>query len=135
MEQSNAQLVISMIEAIEADGKYQEESKLKMIEYYTVENLKRLNDLDQSTIEKHDFVKDMLTGASRLIRVERLNDIVVKLETHAYAPEMNCLHFKSGKTWKFNHFNTIDTIEQAVIYAALRMTEEDLEKFESDEIY
>jgi hypothetical protein len=135
MEQSGAQLVISMIEAIEADGKYQEESKLKMIEYYTVENLKRLNDLDQSTIEKHDFVKDMLTGASRLIRVERLNDIVVKLETHAYAPEMNCLHFKSGKTWKFNHFNTIDTIEQAVIYAALRMTEEDLEKFESDEIY
>jgi hypothetical protein len=135
MEQSSAQLVISMIEAIEADGKYQEESKLKMIEYYTVENLKRLNDLDQSTIEKHDFVKDMLTGASRLIRVERLNDIVVKPETHAYAPEMNCLHFKSGKTWKFNHFNTIDTIEQAVIYAALRMTEEDLEKFESDEIY
>jgi len=107
-----------------------EESKQKLIEYYCVTNKNKLESLDIEKIKAHDFTQEILTGALRLKKQVELKKIVTKLEVHRYAPELNCLHFKSGKTYRLK--GGIDTMDEAILYASIHMDEKEIELYKTD---
>jgi len=74
----------------------------------------------------YDFQSEMLRGEKRLKRVENIESAVVKLERHAYAPEMNCLHFKNGKTLQAEGFTELKT---AIKFAAISLSEEQINDY------
>lgn len=122
-------LIEDLINSTKVSGKFVEEAKQKLIEHYCVTNKSRLVDVPEDKIKAHDFKWEIKTGAMRLKKQQELKKIVTKLERHAYAPEMNCLHFKSGKTYRLRGQ---DTMEDALTYASIHMDEREIELYKSD---
>ena len=122
-------LIEDLINNTEISGKFVEDSKKKLIEYYCVTNKSRLAGVPLDKIKSHDFRLEIKTGALRLKKQGELKKIVTKLETHTYAPELNCLHFKSGKTYKVKGQSTM---EEAILYASLHMDENEIDLYKND---
>lgn len=122
-------LVEDLINNTKVSGKFAAEAKVALIEYYCVTNKSRTAELDVETIEAHDFQWEIKTGAMRLKKQQELKKIVTKLETHLYAPEMNCLHFKSGKTFRVKGQTELD---DAILYASIHMDKDDIERYKTD---
>jgi len=122
-------LVEDLINNTKVSGKFVAEAKQKLIEHYCVTNKERLAALDVEVIKAHDFQWEIKTGALRLKKQQELKKIVTKLETHSYAPEMNCLHFKSGKTYRVKGQTKMD---DAILYASIHMDEREIELYKSD---
>ena len=110
--------VTEMIRAVKASGKFVEESKDALIEHYSVKNRDKLEKLELDKILNHNFKDEVSTGALRLRKLSVLRKKVTKLERHAYAPELNKLHFKSGKTF---FVKGITEMEDALLYASIHM--------------
>jgi len=123
-------LVEDRINNTKVSGKFAEESKKKLIEYYCITNKSKLEVVPLDKIENHDFQWEIKTGALRLKKQVELRKIVTKFEAHKYAPELNCLHFKSGKTYKVHSF--VDTMEEAILYASIHMDEREIELYKND---
>lgn len=122
-------LVEDLINNTKVSGKFVTEAKQKLIEHYCVTNKARLAELPVEKIKAHDFQWEIKTGALRLKKQQELRKIVTKLERHAYAPEMNCLHFKSGKTFRVKGQTELD---DAILYASIHMDEREIELYKND---
>jgi hypothetical protein len=109
---------------------FEKESKDKLVEFYCVTNKHKLEALSEDKIKSHDFKWEIETGALRLQKKSELKKIVTKLEVHKYAPELNCLHFESGKTFKLKF--GIDNMEDALTYASIHLDQKQIELYKND---
>ena len=123
MELTNTEIIESRLSKLEPNGKYQEQALEAMKQRYFVEKVNELETIPRTMLIGYDFQYEMLLGEKRLKRIENIESGVVKLETHAYAPELNCLHFKNGKTLKVNRLTEMD---EAIMFAALSLSEEQI---------
>ena len=109
--------------------KYEKDVKDKLLHSYTIEKAKELEALERSTIIDFDFERLIILSAERLQKIAVLDTMVISLERHKYAPEMNCLHFKSGKTYRVKGHTDIT---EAKLYAAISMSYADIEKYKHE---
>lgn len=123
MTQTNLEIVQSRLEDLKPSGKYQVEALEQLKQRYLIDKAKDIAKVSTSKLVGHDFQYEMLLGEKRLKRIENIKSGVVKLERHAYAPEMNCLHFKNGKTFRVNRLTDMD---EAVLFAAVSLSEEQI---------
>lgn len=73
-------------------------AKKDRIDFYN-SNLSKLEVLHIDKLKSHSFVNEVLYKYENLEKekfIDKLYKIVVSLERHEYAPEMNKLHFKSS---------------------------------------
>lgn len=117
------QIVTDAINSVKGKRKLIAESKRKLIEYYTVTNIKKLETISIEKLEKYCFRQEVMTGAMRLQKIIDLKKIIVRLETHKFAPELNCLHFKNGQTFKVKGLTNLD---EAILYAAIHLDSSDI---------
>jgi len=117
--------VKGLINAVNYKGEFAKESKDKLLEFYLVTNKTRLNSLDLNKVKDHDFKSEIMTGAMRLGKQRDLRKIVTKLERHAYAPELNQLHFKNGKTLKVK----ADNMDDAILYASIYLSSGEVKRY------
>jgi hypothetical protein len=110
--------IAEMIRAVKVSGRFVNESKNALIEFYCVQQKDKLDKLDIDKIITHNFKDEVATGALRLRKKAEIKKKVSKLERHAYAPELNKLHFKSGKTFPVRG---ITELEDALTYASIHM--------------
>lgn len=103
-------LIISKILAVNSDHAYIEKAKNERIQRYT-EQRDMLEIVSDEKIQNWNFAAEVLNLAFLLERQDywfkRIADKIVKLERHAYAPELNTLHFKNGKQAKVSNCTTI----------------------------
>ena len=130
MEQTNREILESRLNALKPNGKFQAQSLEAMKKMYFIDKADKLKGISRSKLVGHDFQYEMELGEKRLKRIEKIKSGVVKLERHTYAPELNCLHFKNGKTFKVNRLTDID---QAIMFAAIQLSEEQIVKYISAE--
>ena len=109
---------------------FEKESKDKLVEFYCVTNKHKLEALSEEKIKEHNFKFEIETGALRLKKMVELKKIVTKLEVHKYAPELNCLHFKSGKTFKLK--GGIDNMDDALLFASIHLDQIQIELYKND---
>jgi hypothetical protein len=113
----NLQLIQTKINAIKQNTRFIKLAKAKRIEYYS-DHVSELEGLHVDTIEKHNFLAEILEAA---LNIEKLYyfeknkyKLISGLERHAYAPELNKIYFRNNtieiKVPKCN------TIEEAVKY-------------------
>jgi hypothetical protein len=125
MEQTNKGIVQNRLEALEPIGKYQVESLEAMKKRYFIDKASQLDSVPQSKVLGYDFQYEMELGEKRLKRIENIKNEVVKLERHAYAPEMNCLHFENGNTFKVKGFLKMD---EAIMFMAISLSKDEIMK-------
>jgi len=126
---NKVEYITEQINNIKVSGKFAEEAKQKLIEFYCVTNKSRLKDISEDVIKAQDFKREIKTGAMRLKKLKEIKKIVTKFERHTCAPELNYLQFKSGKTYKVHSFVT--TMEDALIYASFHMDEREIEFYKN----
>lgn len=114
---------------IKKHKKFEQEAKDMLIIYYTETNKHKLKDISVDNILEHNFKSEIETGSLRLEKKKKLQSMVIKLEKHAYAPELNKLHFKSGKTFGVKG---LDTMEDALIYASIHLSNQEIKLLEND---
>lgn len=117
----NLDLVRSLVNKV-TGGKHLKEAKERVIFFY-VQREPALNKFHQDEINAHDFEREVRCKQSILKKEKRLYSMVEKLERHKYAPELNQVHFKSGKTRKVNGKTTINT---AVEHLAKKMDDKEI---------
>jgi hypothetical protein len=122
------QIATEKINALKTKNKYELKAKLQMIDYYLMDNVEALGKTDVEKVKAHKWRSEMLTKASRLKKFDLLKAQVVKLERHAYAPEMNCIHFKSGRTFSTPQKTEFD---EALLYASYHLSEADISHYSS----
>jgi hypothetical protein len=93
----NLQLIENKIKSIKENTRFIQIAKSKRLEYYK-ENLNKVNALSLETIENHNFKLEVFEAA---IKIEKLYyfekykyKLISGLERHAYAPELNKIHFR-----------------------------------------
>ena len=72
------------------------ETKKEVLDFY-LSNIDKINSLKQSTFDNYSFLSEVLQKCERKEKrsfTDKIYKKVIKLERHAYAPEMNKLHFK-----------------------------------------
>lgn len=126
MTQTNRDIIERRLEALTPNGKYQEESLNQMKQRYFVDKAADLEFIPTAKVIGYDFQYEMELGEKRLKRIENIESAVVKLERHAYAPEMNCLHFKNGKTFRVNRLTELD---ESIMFAAISLSEKQIQDF------
>lgn len=126
---TNKDIVIEKINSIKYKHKYAETVKSKMIQFYTVDSITQLEQLNQEHVKNHNYKLELKNKCNTLAKVDLIEKMVTKLERHTYAPEMNCLHFKSGKTFKTPQK---DTLESAVSYMAFKCDKKTIETYKTD---
>lgn len=82
------------------------EAKKDSINYYT-ENKDRLKDLSKVDIDNFDFEAEVKRNQEKYKELKK----VVRLERHAYAPELNKIWYKDGT---FKAVPGCETIKKAV---------------------
>ena len=95
----NLQLIQNKINSIKQNTRFIKLAKSKRLEYYT-ENASKVLNLEFETIEKHNFLAEILEAA---INIEKLDyfekhkyKLISGLERHAYAPELNKICFRNN---------------------------------------
>ncbi len=89
--------IIKELNNIKAFNKYMLKAIKDRKEFYT-NNCEKLESISFEKIEKHSFLSEVLQQTENLEKIKfssKLLKKVVKIETHAYAPELNLLHFKN----------------------------------------
>jgi hypothetical protein len=88
--------IISEIESLKPFNIYVKKAIKERKEFY-ISLSDKLEELPLENIKKYNFRAEVLKKAEALEKqkyISKFLDILVKLEVHAYAPEMNILHFK-----------------------------------------
>lgn len=119
------QLVEDLINKVNLKGKYIKEAKEYKIDSYK-KFKDKLNSVSIEQINNHNFKLEVKNKAHNLTKIAKIKEIVVKLERHAYAPEMNCLHFKSGRIYKVGYKTDLN---KAIEYAANYMDLKDIKEY------
>lgn len=115
----NLQLIQNKINAVKQNTRFMQLAKAKRIEYYT-ENASKVLTLEIEAIENHDFKAEILEAA---INIEKMYyfekykyKLISGLERHAYAPELNKIHFRGNAIEvKVPKCNTIDDAIKYII--------------------
>ena len=126
MTQTNLEIVQSRLEGLKANGKYQTEALEQLKQRYLIDKAQDVMKVPTSKLIGYDFQYEMELGAKRLKRIEIIKSGVVKLERHAYAPELNCLHFVTGNTFRVNGLTEMD---EAILFAAISLSDEQIKKY------
>jgi hypothetical protein len=88
--------IIKEIESLKPFNIYVKKAIKERKEFY-ISLSDKLEVVQIENIKKYNFKAEVLTRAEALEKqkyISKFLDIIVKLEVHAYAPEMNILHFK-----------------------------------------
>ena len=108
--------IIDELKTTPKEGVYKVNECIKeRINFYS-SNIDKLDNISEENIKKHAFVSEVLSlseDKEKKSYIKRLTNKVNRLERHLYAPELNKLHFKDGKS-----VNTPQrtTIEEAINY-------------------
>ncbi len=116
-------LVEDKINAVEYKHRLTKKTKKALLNTY-FNRREDIQKLSLEVIEKHDFEAEVKRYVHNLEKVEIINKNVVKLERHAYAPEMNCLHFKSGLQLKVSQETELNS---AIVHCAKMYTLETIQ--------
>ncbi|MEN8123335.1 MAG: hypothetical protein ABFS35_23560 [Bacteroidota bacterium] len=92
----NALRIVENIEAVKLSGKWNVLAKNDLIERYTKNE--RVGELSFKQIDEHNFYAEISNKATLMEKEHKIRSHTKGLERHAYAPEMNRLHFLNGKT-------------------------------------
>jgi len=108
--------IIEELKTTPKEGVYKVNECIKeKINFYTL-NIDKLDNISEDKILKHAFISEVLSlseDKEKKSYIKRLKNKVVNLERHLYAPELNKLCFKDGKSVKTPQKTTI---EEAINY-------------------
>ena len=130
----NLELVKEKINNVNAEyipKKYVALAKRELIAFY-VDNSEKVESMDYAKIEAYDFSSNVRQKARELNVYAKLEGKVVGLERHAYAPELNKLHFVNGKTYTVAGKTDVDSAIKQV--ASELMQTGGIEKYTSKKV-
>ena len=84
------------IRNVQLNGIVHVQAKEEMEQMYCVDNAHNLDRLSEEAIKKHDWKGEVVSRAKLIQRMNLIKGRFFRLERHAFAPEMNCVHFKNG---------------------------------------
>ena len=95
----NLQLVQTKINLIKPNTGFIKLAKRKRLEYY-LEHASLVNDLSPKAIEEYNFEAEILETAFNIEKLDYFKKhkykLISGLELHAYAPELNKIHFRNS---------------------------------------
>ena len=110
-------LIAQKISSIKNSNRYIKEAKKQKISFYS-DRIKDLENMEIETIEKHDFLLEIINAS---FTIEKLNyfsrykyKLIDKLEKHEYSSEQNKIHFRNMKS--YIKVPNITTIEKAICF-------------------
>lgn len=118
---SNIKLIRQLIdEQIGSD-----EAKQSKIAFYEA-RIEQVDKLSIEQIKAHNWTYEIMHADESIKKVRALEKLVIGLERHGYAPELNELVLKNGKRIKTAGRTSI---EQAVAYVCSRNTLDEIIKY------
>jgi hypothetical protein len=100
------ELVKNCIYKVICKGKFGLKAKKLRIDYYT-QNIDKLEGLTSENIQNFNFTIEVANLAFELKKLSLIENKVVLLEIHKYAPELNTLHIKTKATIKVPNATSI----------------------------
>lgn len=116
--------VLKRIDEVPVNNSFEEKAKEKVIQVYK-KQIALVDKVEWATIKSFSFKNQIKFEAKILKQIDQLTKVTVKLERHLYAPELNCLHFKNGTTYKTPAKREFS---EAIKFACLDMNEENFKK-------
>jgi len=110
MNNSNIELIEKKINSIAGTDSFIKKAKIQRLQYYK-DNLSKVEQMHVDRINNYNFKVEIVNHAHNLRKLALLPKIqkqIIKLERHAYAPEMNTLHFTKNRTFKVPQITTIE---------------------------
>ena len=92
-------LVIEKINGLKLRSAIHGKAKTDAIKMYS-ENETELEKLTIEQIQNHDWKGEIVSRGKLIQRMNYLTDRFHSLERHAFAPELNTMHFRNGKVIK-----------------------------------
>jgi hypothetical protein len=125
---TKAEQITKKINECDVAGKFMPIAKAQLVAVYTEVHLNILNKTPQYKIDEYDPTQELLSKAERLRKADLIERLVVGIERHAYAPEMNKMHFKSGRT---HATPRVDNVGEAISYLSGILSDEQIVKYAS----
>jgi hypothetical protein len=122
---SNIELIKNKINTITESDKFIKKAKIQRLQFYK-DNLTKVNQMQVDKIVDYNFKNEVINHAYNLRKSSLTPKIlkqIIKLELHAYAPEINKLHFTKNRIVKIPQ---ITTIENALTFLINTMNFEQL---------
>jgi hypothetical protein len=113
--QTNIELIENKINLISGTDKFIKKAKIQRLQFYK-DNLVKVNQMQTDKIKDYNFKIEIVNHAHNLRKVSlnpKMLKQIIKLELHAYAPEMNKLHFTKNRIVKIPQ---ITNIENAITF-------------------
>jgi len=110
MNTSNIELIENRINSIAGTDKFIKKAKIQRLQFYK-DNLSKVNQMHVEKINDYNFKNEIINHAYNLRKLALLPKIqkqLIKLERHAYAPEMNKIHFTKNRFVKAPQITTIE---------------------------
>jgi hypothetical protein len=111
------QFISKSISSVPGNAKHILKAKKERLQYYN-ENIERLINVSEEQLKNHNFTNEVLNASQMILKrnlLPKLLKKVYRLERHAYAPEMNKLHFKNNEFVKVPQRKTIEDALTCVI--------------------
>lgn len=122
---SNIELIKNKINTITETDKFIKKAKIQRLQFYK-DNLTKVNQMQVDKIVDYNFKNEVINHAYNLRKsslTQKILKQIIKLELHAYAPEINKLHFTKNRIVKIPQ---ITTIENALTFLINTMNFEQL---------
>lgn len=109
--QSKLQYIIQELNKTPIEGVYKAKKCIAELTAKYTEQSEFVETITEAKLKAHAFISDVLTLSERKERksyTAKVTKIVKGLERHTYAPEMNALHFNSGRVFVVPQATTVE---------------------------
>ena len=122
---TNTEIIEERLNSVDPKNKWEEKAVEFWKQFYLKDHAEEVKELPKSKVVGFLARFVVISKAIEFEKQDIIRNKTVKLERHAYAPEMNCLHFENGSKYSTPQMKDI---ESAVKYVAKCISGMELEQ-------